>query len=367
MMKVPFVDLQTQFRSLKDEVMPAVESVFSRAAFILGEEVETFEKAFAEYHGTAHCAGVGSGCDALLCALKACGIGHGDEVIVPANTYIASVLAISAAGATPVLVDCLDDTCEMDPGATEKAITPKTKALLPVHLYGQSVDMDAILSLAAAHGLKVVEDAAQAHGARYKGRLCGTMGDVGCFSFYPGKNLGAYGDGGAVITNNDQIVEYIRQYRNYGQSRKYYHDVIGWNARLDTVQAAVLGVKLKYLDGWNAARCAHAEQYREVLQGLPVGFQAIVSDNTPIYHLFIIRHSQREDLMEYLQKQGIACGIHYPVPIHLQKAYAHLNLGAGSFPVAEKMASEMISLPMFPELTNEQIQYVGGAIRSFCE
>lgn len=364
-MKVPFVDLQAQYRALQAEIMPAVESVFARAAFILGEEVEVFEKAFAAYNGVAHCVGVASGCDALLCALKACGIGPGDEVIVPDNTYIASVLAISAVGATPVLVDCLDDTCEINPDAAQKAITRKTKALLPVHLYGQAADMDAILTLAANHGLKVIEDAAQAHGARYKGRLCGTMGEVGCFSFYPGKNLGAYGDGGAVITNNGEIAEYVRHYRNYGQSKKYYHDVVGWNARLDTVQAAVLGVKLKYLDGWNAARRKHAEAYRQVLEGAPVRFQTIAPGNEPTYHLFIIRTSRRDELLDYLGRNGVSCGIHYPVPVHMQKAYAHLGLGAGSFPITEQMAKEMISLPMYPEIEDGQIHYVGDLIREY--
>lgn len=364
-MKVPFIDLQAQFYFLKGEIMPAVESVFARTAFILGDEVQAFEKAFAAYHGVAHCVGVASGCDALMCALKACGIGPGDEVIVPANTFIASVLAISAVGAKPVLVDCLDDTCEMDIVAAAKAVTSRTKALLPVHLYGQAADMDAVMALSKAHGLKVIEDAAQAHGARYKGHLCGTIGDVGCFSFYPGKNLGAYGDGGAIVTNNEVAAEFVRQYRNYGQSKKYHHDVVGWNSRLDTVQAVVLNAKLKYLDGWNAARRKHAETYRKTLGGGGIKFQEIASCNEPVFHLFIVRHVKRDMLLAFLQERGISCGIHYPVPIHLQKAYDHLCLPRGSFPIAEKMASEMISLPMYPELTVEQIQYVGEAVRDF--
>lgn len=365
-MNVPFVDLQAQYRALKAEITPAVEAVFARAAFILGDEVGAFERDFAAYHGAAHCVGVASGCDALLCALKACGIGPGDEVVVPDNTYIASVLSISAVGATPILVDCLDDTCEIDPEAARKAITKRTKALMPVHLYGQAADMDAIMALAQAHGLKVIEDAAQAHGARYRGRLCGTIGDVGCFSFYPGKNLGAYGDGGAIVTNNGAIAEFVRRYRNYGQSKKYYHDELGWNARLDTVQAAILGVKLKYLDGWNAARRTHAEQYRAILAGLPVRLPQIAAGNVPIYHLFVVCHPRRDALLAHLQQAGVSCGIHYPVPIHLQKAYAHLNLGPGRFPVTERWAAEMVSLPMYPELTEEQVQYVGNAIRAFC-
>ncbi|MBN2562053.1 MAG: DegT/DnrJ/EryC1/StrS family aminotransferase [Phycisphaerae bacterium] len=364
-MKVPFVDLQTQYKSLRDEVLPALEKVMSRAAFILGDEVSDFEKAFASFCGVSECVSVASGCSALLCAIKALGIGPGDEVITPANTYIATVLAISAAGATPVLVDCLEDTYELDPAAVRAAVTKKTKAVIPVHLYGQAADMDAILALAREHGLKVIEDAAQAHGATYKGKPCGSLGDVGCFSFYPGKNLGAYGDGGAITTNDPAVADYVRKYRNYGQTKKYYHDVVGWNDRLDTVQAAVLSVKLKHLAGWNAARRAHAEAYGERLKELPVVLPKVAEGNEPIYHLFVIRHPKRDVMLKELGEKGVSCGIHYPIPCHLQKAYSGLGYGKGSFPVAERTAPELLSLPMFPELSDEQIDYVCACIREF--
>lgn len=366
-MKVPFVDLQIQFEQLRSEIMPAVERVCSRAAFILGGEVDEFEKAFAAFCGAAHCVGVASGCDALLCGLKACGVGPGDEVIAPANTFIATVLAISAAGATPVLVDCLEDTYEIDPAAVRKAVTKRTRVLLPVHLYGQAADMDAIAGIAAEFNLKVIEDAAQAHGALYKGRPCGTLGAVGCFSFYPGKNLGAYGDGGAIVTNDPAIAEYARMFRNYGQPRKYFHEMIGWNSRLDTLQAAILLAKLKHLKDWNAARRRHADEYRARLKDLPVKLPAVAPGNEHVYHLFVIRHPRRDALLDFLQEKGVSCVIHYPIPVHLQKAYRHLGCAEGSFPVAERAAREIVSLPMFPELTEEQIGYVCHGIREFVE
>jgi dTDP-4-amino-4,6-dideoxygalactose transaminase len=364
-MNVPFVDLQTQFQSLKAEVLPAMEKVMARSAFILGEEVTEFEKAFAAFCGAKHCVGVASGCDALLVAIKALGFGPGDEIITVANTYIATTLAITFAGAKPVMVDCLEDTYEINPAAVEAAITKKTKAIIPVHLYGQAADMDAIHAIAKKHGLKVIEDAAQAHGAKYKGRLCGTMSEVGCFSFYPGKNLGAYGDGGAIVTNDPKIDEFVRYFRNYGQTKKYYHDSIGWNSRLDTVQAAVLSAKLKRLASWNESRRRHARSYREGLRGLPVTLPAEAPGNEPVYHLFVIRVQKRDALLEYLKTKGVSCGIHYPIPIHLQKAYADLGYRAGSFPVAERVAPEILSLPMFPELTDAQIVHVCKSIREF--
>ena len=364
-MKVPFVDLQTQFAALRDEVMPAMEHVLSRAAFILGDEVAAFEKDFAAFTGTRECVGVATGCDALLWALKACGIGSGDEVITVANSYIATALAITASGATPVLVDCLEDSYEIDPGAVRRAITVRTKAIIPVHLYGQAADMDPILALAREHGLRVIEDAAQAHGATYKGRPCGSLGDVGCFSFYPGKNLGAYGDGGAITTNDPQVAHQVRMLRNYGQSKKYYHDVAGWNSRLDTVQAAVLQVKLKRLHGWNDARRRHADAYGKGLAGLPLVLPKEMPGNRHIYHLFVVRVKGRDALLDALAKKGVYCGIHYPVPIHLQEAYKDLRLGRGSFPVTERVATELLSLPMFPELTAEQVDYTCRCMREF--
>jgi dTDP-4-amino-4,6-dideoxygalactose transaminase len=363
--KVPFVDLQLQYRQHRDEFVSAMEKVCERAAFILGEEVDAFEKSFAGFCGAKECVGVASGCDALLWAIKACGIGPGDEVITVANTYIATALAISFAGATPVLVDCRNDSYEIDPDRVRQAITRKTKAILPVHLYGQAADMDAILTMAKDHNLKVIEDACQAHGAMYKGRACGTIGDVGCFSFYPGKNLGAYGDGGAVVTSNREIADKVRMFRNYGQKKKYYHDTIGWNSRLDTVQAAVLSVKLKNLESWNNARRRHADSYRKKLQGLPLTLPVEMAGNKHVYHLFVVQVERRDELLEFLKTKDVSCGIHYPVPIHLQEAYRQLGLREGSFPVTEKTTRKLLSLPMYPELTEEQIDYTCLCIREF--
>lgn len=363
--RVPFVDLQTQYAHLRADIQPAIEKVMARAAFILGEEVAEFEKAFAAFVGAKECVGVASGCDALLCGLKALGVGPGDEVITVANTYIATALAISFAGARPVLVDCLEDTYEINPAAVEAAVTKRTKAIIPVHLYGQAADMDPLIALARKHELKIVEDAAQAHGAQYKGRSCGALGDVGCFSFYPGKNLGAYGDGGAVVSDDPAVAQYAKLFRNYGQPKKYHHEVIGWNSRLDTVQAAVLSVKLKHLASWNEKRRAHAERYRQGLKGLPLSLQAVAPGNTHVYHLFVVRTPQRDKLIDFLQAKGVSCVIHYPIPIHLQKAYADAGYAKGSFPVAERLAGEILSLPMFPELAADQMDYVCACVREF--
>jgi len=364
-MNVPFVDLPIQFHNLRSEIMPAVESVVQSGMFIMGEELGRFEKNFAIFCGAKECVGVASGCDALLWALKAYDIGPGDEVITVANTFIATVLAISAAGAKPVLVDCLEDSYEIDPAAVRRAITPRTKAILPVHLYGQAADMDPLLALAAEFKLKVIEDACQAHGATCKGRMCGTIGDIGCFSFYPGKNLGAYGDGGAIVTNNPEIAERVRMYRNYGQRKKYHHDLIGWNSRLDTVQAAILDVKLGHLAKWNEARRSHAARYGELLKGLPLGLPKEMAGNRHVYHLFVVRVPRRDEALEFLKSRNVFCGIHYPVPIHLQKAYSDLGYPAGSFPVTERVASEVLSLPMFPELSETQIDWVCQGVRKF--
>lgn len=364
-MQVPFVDLQTQFSSLRSEVMPAVERVFQRAAFILGEEVAAFEKEFASYCGCRECVGVATGCDALLWALKACGIGPGDEVITAGNSFIATALAITASGARPVLVDCLEDSYEIDPQAVRRAITVRTKAIIPVHLYGQAADMDPILALAREYGLRVIEDAAQAHGATYKGRPCGSLGDVGCFSFYPGKNLGAYGDGGAITTNDPQIAHQVRMLRNYGQSKKYHHEVAGWNSRLDTAQAAILSIKLKLLAGWNDARRRHAAQYGEELRGTPLVLPVEMAGNRHIYHLYVVQTDRRDALMAELGKAGIQTGIHYPIPIHLQAAYADLGMKAGALPVAERQAPRLVSLPMYPELSEAQVSHVASRVRAF--
>lgn len=336
-----------------------------RGAFVLGEEVAQFEAAFADFVGVAFCVGVGSGSDALWCALKASGVGPGDEVIVPAHTYIASVLAISAVGATPVLVDCLEETFQIDPNAARDAVTSRTRALLPVHLYGQAADMDALNALARERALTMVEDAAQAHGAAYKGHGCGTWGRAAGFSFYPGKNLGAYGEAGAVVTDDERLASYVRRFRNYGQEEKYRHLERGWNTRLDTLQAAILLVKLQRLHEWNEARRRHADAYRERLRGLPLTLPREAPGNRHVYHLYVIRTPHRDALLTYLRERGVSCGIHYPIPVHLQMAYAHLGHGKGAFPVTEKIASEVLSLPMFPELEMEQIDYVCECIRSF--
>lgn len=363
--KVPFVDLQGQYLRLRDEVLAAVDQVFSQSAFILGDEVVQFEKEFASFCGSKESVGVATGCDALLWALKACNIGPGDEVITAANSYIATALAITFSGARPVLVDCLPDSYEINPSAARAAITSRTKAIIPVHLYGQAADMDAVMQVADAHGLTIIEDAAQAHGATYKGRPCGTFGRAGCFSFYPGKNLGAYGDGGAVTTDDPAIAQSVRMLRNYGQSKKYHHEMAGWNSRLDTVQAAILRIKLRHLNTWNEARRRHAVRYAEQLADLPLVLPAEMPGNRHIYHLYVIQLDQREAFMDYLVRHGVQCGIHYPIPIHLQAAYRDLGYKVGDLPVTERLAPRLVSLPMFPEMTPEQVDYTCAQIRAF--
>ena len=364
-MNVPFVDLQGQYQLLRQEVLAAVDNVFSQSSFILGDDVAQFEKEFAAFCGARESVGVATGCDALLWALKACGIGEGDEVITAANSYIATALAITASGARPVLVDCLADSYCLDPAAVRPAITPRTKALIPVHLYGQAADMDALLSLAREFGLDVIEDAAQAHGATFRGKACGTFGRAGCFSFYPGKNLGAYGDGGAVTTDDPKIAQHLRMLRNYGQSKKYYHDITGWNSRLDTVQAAILRIKLRHLAAWNDARRRHAVAYGEQLKSTPLILPKEMPGNRHIYHLYVVHVHGRKRFMEYLSGQGIGCGIHYPVPIHLQAAYRDLGYSSGSMPITERLAPTLVSLPMFPEMTTGQLDYTCERIRAY--
>jgi dTDP-4-amino-4,6-dideoxygalactose transaminase len=309
---------------------------------------------------------VGSGLDALRLALLALGVGPGDEVVVPANTYIATALAVSEVGATVVLVDCDPRTYNIDPEAIEPVLTQRTKAILPVHLAGQAADMGPILELAERNGLYVVEDAAQAHGARYEGRACGSLGDVGCFSFYPGKNLGAYGDAGLLTTGDETVAQKVRRIRNYGERRKYEHVVKGVNSRLDGLQAAFLSVKLGHLPAWNAARMRHAETYTAALDGVgDLVVQECAPYATHVFHLFIVETGHRDALRDHLAAAGIQTGIHYPTPIHLQEAYADLELGAGAFPVSERLATRMLSLPMFPELTTEQLETIVAAIRGF--
>ena len=365
-MNVPFLDLKIQYKGIKDEVHAAINEVIENTAFAGGPFVAKFEQEFAKFCNSKHAIGVGNGTDALWLSLIALGIGQGDEVITVPNTFIATTEAISLAGAIPVFVDVEDKTNNMNPALIEAAITKKTKAIIPVHLFGQTADMDPILAVAKKHGLYVVEDACQAHGAEYKGKKAGSMGSTGCFSFYPGKNLGAYGEGGAVVTNDDELAAKMRMFRDHGQAKKYYHAIIGWNARLDGIQGAVLSVKLKYLSAWNDARRKHAKDYTT---GLSAVKDIVVPQEADyakhVYHIYAIRVKDRDKLMAYLTEKGISCGIHYPVPVHLQDAYSFLKKGEGSYPMAEKCASQYLSLPMFAELTDEQVAYVIEKIKEF--
>ena len=364
--KVPFVDLATQYAAIRGEVLPAMEEVLESAAFVLGPHVVAFEQHFAAYIGARYCVGVESGTAALKLALAGLGIGPGDEVVLPANTYIASALAISAVGATPLPVD-VDDAYGLDPNAFEAAITPRTKAVMPVHLYGQAVPMRPILDVAERYGLRVVEDACQAHGAKIDGRRAGAIGDAGCFSFYPGKNLGAYGDGGAIVTNDERLYERLLLERDFGQKRKYEHLIKGDNCRLDAIQAAVLDVKLRYLDEWNERRRDHAALYDALLA--IAGFETPKNRNAEghVYHLYVTQVRDRDRVRDELASRGIATGIHYPVPIHLQPAYADLGILPGRFPVTETAARRTLSLPMYPELEANQIRYVVDTLREVAE
>lgn len=362
---VPFVDLQAQYQRYKPELDAAALAVFGRGDFILGQDVRLFEEEFAAFCGVKHAIGVDSGLSAIDMALRAFDIGEGDEVITVANTYIATALGISAAGATPVLVDCDPRTYNIDPARIEAAITSRTRAIIPVHLYGQTVDMDPILEIAKKYHLRVFEDAAQAHGSRYKGRRAGTMGDAAMFSFYPGKNLGAYGDAGAVVTNDDEAAQKLKMLRNYGQSKKYHHDLKGYNRRLDTVQAAVLRVKLKYINEWNQARNRHAAYYSDRLRDTEYGLPHLGEGSESVWHLYVLRTARRDELVQYLAERNISAGIHYPIPIHLQPAYKELNYVKGSFPVSEECAPQIISLPMYAELTTAQMDHVVDALKSF--
>jgi dTDP-4-amino-4,6-dideoxygalactose transaminase len=367
-MKIPLVDLQAQYQTIRAEVTAAVTKVMDQGDFILGSAVHEFEKSFADYIGTRHCLGVASGLDALALALRALGVGPGDEVICPANTFIATVLPVSQLGAKPVLVDVVPGTFNMDPSQLEKVRTCRTRAVIPVHLCGQPADMDTILAFAARHKLAVVEDACQAHGARYRGRRCGSLGDIGCFSFYPGKNLGAYGDGGAVTTNNPELARKIELLRNYGQEVKYKHVVKGVNSRLDTMQAAVLNVKLKHLDDWNRGRARNARLYEKHLAGIPSITVPTFDHDVEfahVFHLFMIRCSRRDELLAFLKDRQVFCGIHYPTPIHLLDAYQDLGYTRGDFPETEKAAGTILSLPLYAELTEEQVRYVSDGVRAF--
>jgi dTDP-4-amino-4,6-dideoxygalactose transaminase len=362
-MQVPFVDLKAQLSELREEVIPRIMAVIEDSSFILGPDVATFEANFAAYVGTRFCVGVDSGTAALQLALAAMNIGPGDEVIVPANTFIASAVAVSEVGARPVFVD-VDASYLIDLALLDSALTARTKAIMPVHLYGQAVPMDPILSFARKHGLRVIEDACQAHGARWNGQRVGSFGDAGCFSFYPGKNLGAYGDGGAVVTNDVTICEGVRLRRDLGQRRKYEHLVRAGNSRLDSVQAAVLDVKLRHLDRWNEARRRHARSYDDKLTQIGIRPPSRLRDEGHVYHLYVIEVEDRSAVRDVLAQRGVATGVHYPVPIHLQPAYADLGLGRGSFPRTERSADRILSLPMFAELTERQIDAVVDGIEA---
>jgi dTDP-4-amino-4,6-dideoxygalactose transaminase len=363
--KVPFVDLKAQYQSIAGDIDQALARVVGNANFILGEDVSLFEAEFAEYCETAFCVGLDSGTSALELALRAFDIGPGAEVITVANTFVATVSAIAYTGARPVLVDADPETYSIDVEAVARAITPNTRAIIPVHLFGQPVDMEPLLDLARRKNIRVIEDACQAHGAEYHGKRVGSLADIGCFSFYPGKNLGAYGDAGALVTNDPAIAQRVRMLRDYGQTRKYHHQFIGYNRRLDTLQAAVLRVKLPNLDGWNSARARHAETYNAILADSPVVTPTTANARSHVYHLYVVRLRDRDKLQAYLQELGIATGIHYPIPIHLQEAFAHLGYHRGDFPVAEQCADQMLSLPMYPELTQGQIAFVASAVREF--
>jgi dTDP-4-amino-4,6-dideoxygalactose transaminase len=364
-MKVPFGDLRRQYESMRQEIDAVVQRVFERGWFILGVEGENFEQQFASYLGVKRAVGVGSGTEAIHLALRAVGVEAGDEVITVANTCVPTVSGIWAAGALPVLVDVDESNFTLDSKLLEAAITPKTKAILPVHLYGQAADLEPIMEIARRYNIKVIEDAAQAHGATYRNRKLGSIADAAAFSFYPSKNLGANGDGGAVTTNDEEIAERIVRLRNYGQEKRYYHKTKGTNSRLDEVQAAILSAKLNHLDDWNQRRREIARIYDEGITHPLIQKPAQMAYAEHNFHLYVIRCKRRETLQSYLNDRGIATLIHYPVPIHLQEAYSDLRKGVGDYQVSELLAGEILSLPIFPELTYDEALYVVDCINSF--
>jgi len=362
---IPLVDLANQCNELADEIMPALESIVRRANFILGDEVADFEQQFADYCNAEYCVGVANGTEALHLALRALGIGEGDEVITVSNTFAATAFAILHAGATPVFVDIDPNDYNMNADLIDEAVTDRTKAIMPVHLYGQPANMQAIQSAANKHGLKIVEDAAQAHGAKYRDQRVGTLGDVACFSFYPGKNLGAFGDGGAVVTNDPDLNDKLHMLRNYGQRSKNHHTSLGFNSRLDTLQAAVLLVKLKYLDGWNASRRRIAQRYSELLANSSLILPKQGPDVEHVYHLYVVQHERRDELIAHLAQDGISCGIHYPNPLHLSAPLLSAPTMPHQLPVTTQLSSKILSLPMYPELSADKIERVANMILSF--
>lgn len=363
--QVPFVDLKAQYDALASDIDARIKEVIRSTSFISGPDVAAFEAEFAEYCGVGHAIGVDNGTSALELALRAVGIGAGDEVITAGNTFFATAVAISFVGAKPVFADVDPQTYTLSPEAVERALAPATRAIIPVHLCGQMADMDPIMEVAHAKGLFVIEDACQAHGARYKGRRAGSIGHLACFSFYPSKNLGAYGDGGMVVTDDGALAERLRLFREYGQRKKHEHLLVGHNRRLDTLQAAVLRAKLPHLDEWNAARRRHAQRYNALLAGSAVTVPYTADHNEHVFHLYAVQADKRDELRSWLAEWGVQTGIHYPIPIHLQPAYAHLGYKRGDLPVCEGYAARTLSLPMYAELTDEHTEYVAQVIHSF--
>lgn len=364
---VPFLDLKAQMQSLRDEVLEALAAVTDTSAYILGPHVERFEQAFADYVGASHCVAVNSGTSALHLALLGAGVGPGDEVITVPMTFIATCWSISYVGATPRFVDIDPDTCTMDVAQVRAAITPRTKAILPVHLYGQPADLGPLLEIAREHGIPLIEDAAQAHGAAWEGQAAGSLGLCGCFSFYPGKNLGACGEGGAVTTSDAAIAARMRALRDHAQSQRYHHAEVGYNYRMDGFQGAVLSIKLRHLESWIEARRQAARRYHQLLADLPLKLPVEAPGRRHVWHLYVVRHPERDRLRAALERDGIQTGLHYPIPVHLQQAYASLGYERGAFPVAESVADECLSLPIFPEITEAQQQAVADALRRALE
>jgi dTDP-4-amino-4,6-dideoxygalactose transaminase len=360
---IPYLDLPAQMRGLRKEIDAAIARTLDQCSFCLGPDVAQFEKDFARFCGAEHCVGLNSGTSALHVAMLLLNVGAGDEVITTPTTFIATSWAISYVGAKPVYVDIDDATFNLDPALVERAITPRTKAVVPVHLYGHPADLEPLLKLCRKHNLSLVEDAAQAHGAKYRGQVVGTFGAVSCFSFYPGKNLGAYGESGALVTNNAALAARARALREHGSTRRYYHDEVGYNYRMDGIQGAVLGVKLKHLDAWMRERRRVARRYHELLADTPLQLPREADYAESAWHLYVVRHPRRDELKKQLEANHIGCALHYPVPLHLQKCYAHLGYKPGAFPVAEKAARECLTLPIYPELTDEQIARVAKVIK----
>jgi len=361
--KIPYLDLHSQYNAIRKEALAALEAVCESTRFSQGPITSEFEEAYANYCGVKYCVSVNSGTSALHLAMRCLDIGPGDEVITVPMTFIATTWAISYTGARPVFVDIDPERRTMDPSKLEAAISERTKAILPVHLFGQPADMESILLIADRHGIPVIEDAAQAHGAYYRGRRAGQFGVMGCFSFYPGKNLGAYGEGGALVTNDGQFASRARALRDHGQSQRYYHDEIAYNYRMDSFQAAILNIKLSRLDEWNDLRDRRAWEYSESLSGLPIKIPTCFKDSKSVWHCYVIESERRDDLRSGLLEAGIETGIHYPVPIHLQRPYAFLGHRLGDFPISEELSRRCLSLPIYPELTSAQIQAVAGALR----